>query len=111
MAIGSKLSTIIPYGGSHRAVVLGDTVWFYPQCACENTPQVGIVTAIGEGDMVDIVILNAAVGGMQRYEGVCRYGDERLINPPYRKNGCWYPRPTPEEVLKAAQQPAEPVKP
>ena len=74
-------------------VLLGDTVWYYPNCNVQSTPQVGIVTQFHEGDMCDITLLPVNGFRSTPMQGVHLFGDERLQNPNIRKHGFWVPRP------------------
>lgn len=83
-------------------VRLGDTVWFYPGCNMDTTPQVGVITLIGEDNMVDLQLVNHSPGGMTRKSGVCLFGGDKLANPVYRNKGCWMPRYSDKTLLDAA---------
>lgn len=101
-------------GGQICPVILGDTVWYHqsndPVLMTDRTPQCGVITLIGEDNMVDLVILadQPGVHGVGRMvkRGVPLYGDPRLAEPGYKGKGCWLPRWRPDQVMAT---PAEQV--
>lgn len=78
--------------------ILGDTVWFYENCATESTPYVGVIVAISEDNMVDLQLMTSLGQIKTARRGVCLQGDERLNQAAYKTKGCWRPRPTVEAV-------------
>lgn len=89
------------------AYALGDTVWYYlsGDAAAEPpaTPQVAIITKIGEGHIVDLAIVAPDVSQRLSRTSVCLHGDPNLQIKAYREKGCWIPRPT-QQWLSAFYQ-------
>lgn len=81
-------------------VRLGDTVWFYPSCNFDTTPQVAVLTRLQEGHMADLSIVPIDGFRTTPVKGVHLFGDDRLNNPNIRKTGCWVPRPPAEQLIK-----------
>lgn len=78
--------------------ILGDTVWFYENCALDSTPFVGVIVAINEDNMVDLQLMTSLGQIKTARRGVCLQGDSRLSQSSYKNKGCWRPRPTVAEV-------------
>lgn len=85
-------------GNVSSQVRLGDTVWFYANCNYDSIPQVGIVTKLQEGCMVDIFLMPNEGFRTIPQRGVHLAGDPRLDNPNIKTKGSWTPRPTAEQL-------------
>jgi hypothetical protein len=99
MAGGIKYWIKVHIGGMDYSVRLGDTVWFFPGCNMQSTPQCGTVTLISEDHMVDIAIQNVQLLRRVSETGVCLFGSEKLQNKVHRDRGCWMPR-TPLQLIE-----------
>lgn len=99
MAGGVKYWIKVNIGGVEYIVRLGDTVWFFPGCNMQSTPQCGTVTLISEDNMVDIAIQNVSLLRRVSEQGVCMLGSDKLQNKVHRDKGCWAPR-TPLNLIQ-----------
>jgi hypothetical protein len=90
--------------GNEYITRLGDIVWFYPGCSMSNSPQVAIITSIGEDCMVDLSVVNTDVARKINQRGICLINTMVLMNNKVHQNkGCWCPQ-TPVDLIKMSPE-------
>jgi hypothetical protein len=90
----------IEFNGVRRTLLLGDTVWWFPDAAIHAKPHAARIMGFNENDMLELEISShTQPPRLSAQIGVCLVGDQRLANPNYRKRGAWMPRWTEQELL------------
>lgn len=92
MAKTSDVVRTVAVGDETANVILGDTIWWYPENATHTVPHVGTLTQFCEGNKVNLTRQSPSGSQIIHEKGVCLIGDPDLQNPNHRKRGSWCPR-------------------
>jgi hypothetical protein len=95
----ASVSRVVDVYGQKRAVLLGDTVWWFAGNDTTAKPHVATLVGFSEDDQVDLQVqAHTEQPRIVKKTGVCLVGDPKLQNANQSSRGSWMPRWRPEDI-------------